>query len=439
MNELLTATNIWPVVLLAVPVVGALLSALLWSTPREPKTWLLLTTLATLLTIGGMTLYTGVLPTNLSLLCLLPVAAFISLLGQPLHLPHRQAWVHSITMLGLCLAAISASGRIQWVFIALTFLALLGLLARVRSAGATTPTWAVGTYGLGAAVAAIAALAPSPVVSSTAGFLACLALIPLFPLHAGHIACLMRLPANLPGFLVVALPAVGFAGLLSLSDLPDLVADLLGPVALLSMVYGSIRALGQRHPLSVLAHGSLAFFSILWWFLAVTETVSPSASVYLIAVGLVTSGLYAGWYAVRIRYGELDVRGLGGLVHPMPRFAVLYSLLALAALGLPPFGVFSGFMGLLLTPEFRLPAAFFCVVLVWLAASWYHLELMRRLLFGPTRPDMRYEDIRETELVSLTMTVVLLVLLGALPARWFDHGTPLRPSAPAVEVTQWHP
>lgn len=439
MSEVLTVAQLWPLVLLAVPALGATLSAVLWSTPREPKTWLLLTTLATLLTIGAVTLYTDALPPNLSLLCLLPVVAFISLLGQPLHLPHRPAWVHSIALLGLCSAAIGASGRIQWVLIALIFAALLGLLARARMPGATTPTWALGTYGLGAAASIVAALVPSPTVSSIAGLLACLALIPLFPMHAGHVACLMRLPANLPGFLVLALPAVGFAALMSLSELPSVVADLLGPAALVSMVYGSIRALGQRHPLSVLAHGSLAFFSVLWWFLAVTETVSPSVSVYLIAVGLVTGGLYNGWYVVRIRYGELDVRGLGGLVHPMPRFAVLYSLLALAALGLPPFGVFSGFMGLLLTPEFRLPAAFFIVMLVWLAASWYHLELMRRLLFGPTRTDMRYEDLRETELVSLTMVVVLLVLLGTLPARWFDHGTTLRPSAPTVEITQWQP
>ena len=55
----------------------------------------------------------------------------------------------------------------------------------------------------------------------------------------------------------------------------------------------------------------------------------------------------------------VDVRSLGGVAYPMPRFSTLLALLALAALGMPPFGVYSGLMGMLLSPEFSPSGPFF--------------------------------------------------------------------------------
>jgi NADH-quinone oxidoreductase subunit M len=117
----------------------------------------------------------------------------------------------------------------------------------------------------------------------------------------------------------------------------------------------------------------------------------------------------------------------------MPRFATLFCLLALAALGLPPFGVFSGLMGMVLNPGLTLPGSFAVVALVWLAASWYFLDLMQRLLFGRPPADLRYEDVRETELAALTIVLVLLAVLGVTPSRWFDAGTTAAPSPSSLE------
>ena len=107
----------------------------------------------------------------------------------------------------------------------------------------------------------------------------------------------------------------------------------------------------------------------------------------------------------------------------MPRFAGLFSLLALAALGFPPFGVFSGFIGMVLHPDVKLPGSFALVALAWLAASWYFLDLMQRLLFGKPRTDLRYKDVRETESAALALLLVLLAVLGVMPSKWFDAGT----------------
>jgi NADH-quinone oxidoreductase subunit M len=148
--------------------------------------------------------------------------------------------------------------------------------------------------------------------------------------------------------------------------------------------------------------------------------------VYLAAVGLATGGLLLAWHQLRARYGEIDLRALSGLARPMPRFAVALSLLALAAIGLPPFGVYAGMLGMLLAPSFTWSSALPIVLLGWLAAAWYLFALVQSLLFGAHRPEYRHEDLRGPEWASLALFVVFLLALGVMPDRWFDPGaTPL--------------
>jgi NADH-quinone oxidoreductase subunit M len=170
---------------------------------------------------------------------------------------------------------------------------------------------------------------------------------------------------------------------------------------------------------------------------ATARAVPPQAVLYLVAVGLATNGLLLGWYAIRARYGDTDLRAIRGLAYTMPRFAVLFALLILAALGLPPFGVFAGFMGLLLTPALPLSGALAVIVLVWLSASWYFLDLLQRLLFGRHRPDLRYEDLGRTEFAALLALVLLLCAMGLAPAHVFQPGAPTVPAHVAQGGPTW--
>lgn len=222
---------------------------------------------------------------------------------------------------------------------------------------------------------------------------------------------------------------LGFHGLLAvLPHLPDSARDALPGLGLVGAVYGALKALAQPRVRALLAYANLSFFSMLWWYVATMRTAPPQAVLYLAAVGLATNGLLQAWYAIRARYGDMDLRAIRGLAQPMPRFAVLFALLTLAALGLPPFGVFAGFMGLLLTPGLPLSGALAVIVLVWLTASWYFLGLLQRLLFGRHRPDLRYEDLGRTEFAALLALVLILFALGLAPARVFQPGAPAPPA-----------
>ncbi len=244
--------------------------------------------------------------------------------------------------------------------------------------------------------------------------------LPLFPLHGLYVLALTRMPGYASVSLALLLPMAGLYGLAGL--LPGLPAELLNGVRLLALfgaLYGSIKALAQVRVTRVLAYGGLVFYSILWWYLAVAGSVTPQATIYASAVALVTGGLLLAWHAVRARYGDLTLDRIGGLARPMPRFATLLALLVMAAVGLPPFGLFSGYLAMLLDPSITASigssVGLTIILLAWFTASWYLYRLMQRLLFGPHRQDLPYEDLRPVEVAPLLIVLVLLLALGVAP------------------------
>src|SRR2546425_12980640 len=147
-------------------------------------------------------------------------------------------------------------------------------------------------------------------------------MIPLFPLHGVYVAALTRLPGYLPMCLAILLPAAGLYGLTGL--LPEMPAECLRGVSVLALfgaLYGSLKALVQFRVSHLLAYAGLAFFSILWWYLAVTGTSTPQAAVYTSAVALVIGGLLLAGHRVQARDGDLDLNqigGAGGAPPPLP-------------------------------------------------------------------------------------------------------------------------
>jgi NADH-quinone oxidoreductase subunit M len=422
----------------AIPLAGAALGFASWSKPRALKFWALLVSvasLATLIVLAGQPV--GSI-TGMPLLALLPIAAFLSLLGQPPHEDNRAAWIMTLLLLGLGLGVVVGRDGMGMILLTFLLVLLVALLYRYRVLSVSHLWQGIGIYGFGVIGLIVALIATSP-VSAVAFLAVCAMLLPLVPLHGGYVAALAGLPGNLPAFLACLLPALGFHGLLTvLSSLPEVVRTALAMLGLGGAIYGAVKALAQSRVRAMLAYANLSFFSILWWYVAASRTVPPQAILFLGSVGLATTGLLLAWYAIRARYGDMDLRATRGLAHPMPRFAVLFMLLALAALGLPPFGVFAGFMGLLLVSTLPLTGALIVIVLAWLAASWYVLDLLQRLLFGQHRTDLRYEDLHRTEFAALLTLVIILLVIGLAPTRVFELDSLAPPTHVARGAILWN-
>lgn len=433
----MTDIVITPLLLAAVPIIGAILGLIVWSQPDKLRTWSVIVTGLSLLAVIGMSGHITERTEGQLFLYLLPLAAGISLLGGPVHLQNRLSWVLTPLFLGLGLGILTSQQAVSQIALVVLFGLITFLLYWHHNPFWPRSWWGIGAYGLGALCAGLAAIA-SPPVSALASLLACAILLPLVPFHQGYVSALTRLPGSLPSFIVLLLPVIGFHRLAAIIPMvPDVAVSTMTILALVGALYGSVKALAQSRIRMLLAYGSLSFFSILWWFVAVSRTVMPQAVVFLAAVALVTSGLLMSWQVVRTRYGDdVDPQAISGLFRKMPQFAVLFSLLALAAMGLPPFGVFAGFLGMLLTASLTSSVALLVIMVAWLAASWYILDMVQRLLFGRERSDLRYEDLRRPEFASLLIVVLIVIALGVAPASLFgmEH-QPSRPGAIMESVT----
>ncbi len=425
--------------LASVPLLGAAFSFVVWSRPDYLRNWSVVLSILSLAAAAGMSRSLASSHENLLLVYLLPIAACASLLGQPAHKNLRLSWIMTLLFLGLGFVILTSQHIVGQVCLLVLLSSLIALLYRHH-----TQLWPISWFGIGAYALAVGcvtiSLVAAPPLSSVTSLLACAILLPLVPFHNGHITALTRLPGSLPSFIVLLLPAIGIHSLATtISTVPDVAMSTMTVLALASALYGSIKALAQSRVRLLLAYGSLSFFSILWWFVAISHTITPQAVVFLAALSLVTSGLLMSWQVVRTRYGDdVDPQAISGLVRKMPHFAVLFSLLALAAMGLPPFGVFTGFIGMLLTTALTSSVALLVMMVVWLAASWYILDMVQRLLFGRERSDLRYEDLRRSELASLLVVLLIVIALGIAPSSLF--GITQQPSnAEAVkESVSWN-
>ena len=420
------------------PLLGALTSLLFWSNPARVKSFCIIWSILSLGSIAGFSGYIispaeGLLP-----FYLLPLAAIVSLLAQPPHADHRVPCSSTLVFVGLGLAAVTHPPPVSSIASILLLLVMAMLLYYHHSVLWPMSWSGIGAYGLGAFCTVLSLIADNP-VSSVAAVAASAVLLPLIPFHYGHLTALTRLPGNLPSFIVVVLPIVGLHGLTTaLPAAPDFVAWSLSVFALAGAIYGAIKALAQTRVRLLLGYGSLSFFSMYWWFAASTRLTSPRSALLVGTVGLATSGLLVAWQIIRTRYGDdVDPRAVSGMASGMPQYAVLLSLLALAAMGLPPFGVFAGFMGLLLSGPFPSLLGLVITLFAWLAASWYIMQMVQRLLFGPRRVELHYADVLRTEFAALLIVVLVLLALGLAPATLFTPGQTMSDNSIAMEPDRW--
>jgi len=92
---------------------------------------------------------------------------------------------------------------------------------------------------------------------------------------------------------------------------------------------------------------------------------------------------------------------------------------------------------MLLMPTFSPSGPFTVIMIVWLTASWYYIDLVQQLVFGRQRLDIRYEDLRQTEFTSLVLLLLLLLALGTAPSRFFDSYAPTPAPTVAMQEHTW--
>ncbi|OCW82524.1 NADH-quinone oxidoreductase chain 13 [Pelagibacteraceae bacterium GOM-A5] len=189
-------------------------------------------------------------------------------------------------------------------------------------------------------------------------------------------------------------------------------------LSLIAIIYTSLVALMQEDMKKLIAYSSVAHMGFVTLGIFTMTQQGIEGSIFqMISHGLVSAALFL---CVGVVYDRLHTRLInryGGLVSIMPKYAIVFMVFTLGALGLP--GT-SGFIGEFLV----LMGAFKKNILVATIASLgvilgaaYMLWLYKRIIFGKLiNEDLKkMVDLKRFEIVTLWLLVLPIIFFGFYP------------------------
>jgi NADH-quinone oxidoreductase subunit M len=260
--------------------------------------------------------------------------------------------------------------------------------------------------------------------------------VPLFPLHTWLPLAHVEAPTAGSVLLAGVLLKMGTYGFLRFANplFPAGVeywGPLLSGLAIVGIIYGALVALAQEDVKSLVAYSSVAHMGFIVLGIYSGGFLGTSGAVMqMINHGLSTGALFMLIGVLYERRHTRLMKDYGGIFVKAPVFGAFFILAALSSVGLPGL---NGFIG-----EFTILLGTFGQN-VWLAvlgtfgiilAAWYLLTAVRRVLFGPLNPDNdNLVDMNAREVVAALPLVIFFFILGLFPNLLFDK---INPSAEAI-------
>jgi NADH-quinone oxidoreductase subunit M len=252
--------------------------------------------------------------------------------------------------------------------------------------------------------------------------------VPMWPVHTWLPDAHVEAPTAGSVILAGVLLKMGAYGFLrfSLPMLPDATAyftPLIYTLSVVAVIYTSLVALMQEDMKKLIAYSSVAHmgFVTIGIFTLTTQGVEGGLMVML-SHGIVSSALFLCVGVVYDRMHSRRIDSYGGLVHRMPRYALVFMIFALASVGLPGTGGFIGEL-LVLVGVFQVNTwvATLAATGVVLGAA-YMLWLYRRVIFGPlTKEELKgILDLSPREIVIFAPLVVIVFWMGIYPNAFLD-------------------
>ncbi|MCW2797839.1 NADH-quinone oxidoreductase subunit M [Nocardioides sp.] len=254
---------------------------------------------------------------------------------------------------------------------------------------------------------------------------------PLFPLHTWLADTTERATPGTSVLLVCVLDKIGTFGMLRfcLGLFPEAsqwATPVVVTLALISIVYGALIAIGQDDILRLIGLTSLSHFGfITLGIFAFSSQGGSGAILYMVNHGIGTAALFllAG-FLIR-RRGTTLISQMGGLEKVTPVLAGLFLIAGLATLGLPGLSPFvSEILVLISAFDYHWWVGGVAVSGIVLAAI-YVLWMYQRVMTGPTPPTVEgTRDLGRRELVAVAPLMLALVVLGFYPRPLLDVANP---------------
>jgi NADH-quinone oxidoreductase subunit M len=197
-------------------------------------------------------------------------------------------------------------------------------------------------------------------------------------------------------------------------------------LALISIIYGALLALGQRDMKRLIAYASISHFGfIVLGIFAMTSQGQGGATLYMVNHGIATAALMLVAGFLISRRGSRLIADYGGVQKTAPLLAGTFLIGGLATLSLPGTGPFiSEFLVLAGTfSRYQAAGVIACTGIV--LAALYVLVLYQRTMTGPLKAGLeKLPDLRARELAVVGPLIGLLLFLGVYPQPLTDIVNP---------------
>ena len=258
-------------------------------------------------------------------------------------------------------------------------------------------------------------------------FLAFAIKAPMWPVHTWLPDAAEQAPAGTSVLLVGVLDKVGTFGMLTLClplfpDASRWAAPVIIVLAVISILYGALLAIGQEDLMRLIAYTSVSHFGfIVLGIFAFTSVSVQGASLYMVNHGLSTGALFLVAGFLVSRRGSQRIADFGGLQKVVPVLAGTFMVAGLSALSLPGLSPFvSEFLVLIGTFGANKPAAIVASLGVVLAAL-YILLAYQRIFTGPVRDGLTtMPDLSTRERWVVGPLITAMLVLGFYPAPALD-------------------
>jgi len=193
-------------------------------------------------------------------------------------------------------------------------------------------------------------------------------------------------------------------------------------LAVISILYGALLAIGQSDIKRLIAYTSISHFGfIVLGIFALTSQSGTGATLYMVNHGLATVALFTITGFMISRRGSRAWSDYGGVQRPAPMLSGSLLFFGLAGLALPGLATFvSEFMVLVGTFSRYRYAAVFATIGIILAAL-YMLLLYQRTMTGPVRAETaNFPDLRRRELAMMAPLAAATLVIGFFPKPLVD-------------------
>lgn len=202
----------------------------------------------------------------------------------------------------------------------------------------------------------------------------------------------------------------------------DYFTYLIFTLSIIAIIYTSLVALMQDDMKKLIAYSSVAHMGFVTiGIFSITKQGLEGSIIQMISHGFISAALFLCVGIVYDRFQSRMISSYGGLVNVMPKYAFVFMIFTLAALGLP--GT-SGFVGefLILIGVFKINfiVAILASLGILLAAA-YMLWLYKRVIFGRiTNSALKnMKDLNRTESYILISLAILIIVFGFYPEPLF--------------------